>query len=319
MKGIIYISPIQQEGPALERLAIIKQLIDLGFQVAVPNKSYEYHGGTRPSSNKAFPIEKFLSQAKEEGARIIPTTRPGPIATDWIRDFMTFVGKKRYLSVQPLGSARQQPVSTRRSYNHSLSEGGNLVQLDARTYFFQAEHLNSALADEVRKQGIKLIPIKTREEASLSLGKERPAPHVDLSLNVIPGKRVVLLDQDIVKLNPSLSDFLRQRQYQMVLTPKSEERWAPANFMHLGKNQIMVNAAAKETIRLLRKQGVEVVESAVPIKHNLGLDGSLRCFSQLGRALNESVFMQARVKRTPRVKLAQRTPKMASLMRKKPL
>lgn len=291
MKGIIYISATQNKPMALERLAIIKQLSELGYRVIVPNQTYDY---PRFDGKYFFPIADFLNEAKKYGARVIRTNRPSHLSTEWQRDFMTYVGEKRVIAKQ----YSQPTESSRRTQNSSLSQGGNLVQLNANTYFFQAEDVTEAVRNEAEKNGAILIPIKTQSQPRYHFATDRydPAPHVDLSLNVIPGQRVVLVDREILALNPTLSILLRNKGYNTVVTPKSEERFAPANFIHLDKNQILVNSKAVKTIQLLRKMGVQVVSSAVPIEANLAQEGSLRCFSQLGRALNQTVFEPPKIK-----------------------
>ena len=60
--------------------------------------------------------------------------------------------------------------------------------------------------------------------------------------------------------------------------PFDEQRdWTPANLILLEPGKVMMAAEAKETIRKLKKAGVEVIE--VPIKEWLSMGGGMYCWS----------------------------------------
>ncbi len=73
--------------------------------------------------------------------------------------------------------------------------------------------------------------------------------------------------------------WFHEKGYELVEIPPEEQRdWVPSNLIVLEPGKVMIAAEAKETIRRVRKAGVEVIECpTVTSRYKIGLGGSLRC------------------------------------------
>ncbi len=67
-------------------------------------------------------------------------------------------------------------------------------------------------------------------------------------------------------------------EFKIIEIPKSEKYTYPSNILHLSDNEIIMNADAKKTIELLKKNGVNVYATPKGIRANLTMRGSVGCF-----------------------------------------
>jgi hypothetical protein len=103
--------------------------------------------------------------------------------------------------------------------------------------------------------------------------------HIDVFVNTIPDKKVLLVDHDYNKAHASkvreAADFLG---YSTVVVPAEERFVYPANFLNIGNGEIIMDKAAPKTARLLRELGVTVYTTPQELKGNGQLFGGVRCF-----------------------------------------
>ncbi|MBI4284670.1 MAG: hypothetical protein HY670_02060 [Chloroflexi bacterium] len=73
--------------------------------------------------------------------------------------------------------------------------------------------------------------------------------------------------------------WFHEHGYEVVEIPPEDHRdWAVSNLIVLAPGKVMMAAEAKETIRRVRKAGVEVIECPTyTSRYKIGLGGSLRC------------------------------------------
>jgi N-dimethylarginine dimethylaminohydrolase len=100
--------------------------------------------------------------------------------------------------------------------------------------------------------------------------------HVDLFV-AAPG-RVLLQDRSFYAKNRRVLDSAARVEHRTpLIIPTKETRLYPANLLPLEPNTAMVDRAAVQTIALLRRNGVEVIPTAVSLEANRMGGGGLRC------------------------------------------
>lgn len=103
--------------------------------------------------------------------------------------------------------------------------------------------------------------------------------HLDVFINTIPEKKLILVNPDYLQQNnKKIREILKQTKYKLLVVPEEEKLLYPANFLNMGKGEILINSDAKKTIELLRKQGVKVFASPKGIRANMTKRGGIGCF-----------------------------------------
>ncbi len=260
------VHPLAIQRQNAERLALIKQLSELGFRVAVPNIK--------------FNSPKMLSRASKN-ARVFSVNPPViaehkgmkelPASIAWLRDMWAHDGTRRVM---------------RYSKNNEVApfgEGGMSVRF-GKSVFASDKLRNDPNVKKMSDQGFRFYFLGDGENyySSLSkiLGKKTylTMDHVDLFVGVV-GK-TMLVEEDFYKSNQGvLREAARENKLNVLFVPKSETDFHPSNFLVLGDNKVLVDKQAKQTIELLKSQGIEAIPTRVPMRANLAAGGGVRCIA----------------------------------------
>jgi N-dimethylarginine dimethylaminohydrolase len=102
--------------------------------------------------------------------------------------------------------------------------------------------------------------------------------HLDVFVNSIPEKNILLVDPEYLSKNQKLLSIAKEIGFRLITIPKEEQYYYPANFLALGNGEVIVNSKAKQTIQLLKKNGVNVFATPKGISANLTMNGGVGCF-----------------------------------------
>jgi len=104
--------------------------------------------------------------------------------------------------------------------------------------------------------------------------------HLDVFINHIKGTNILLTDNSYYTKNKAR--FERMKGFKVVLIPEKEKYFYPANFLNVGNKEIIMDKNAKQTMELLRKNGVTVYSTPVSLHANRENLGGIRCFVNEG-------------------------------------
>jgi len=260
------VHPLAIQRQNAERLALIKQLSQLGFHVAVPNiKFNDPKMLSRASKHaKVFSVNPPVI-AEHKGMKELPAS----IA--WLRDMWVHDGKRRVMRY-----SKNKEVSP-------FGEGGMSVRF-GKSVFASDKLRNDPTVKKMSSQGFRFYFLGDGENyyPSLSkiLGKKTylTMDHVDLFVGVVG--RTMLVEEDFYKSNQGvLREAVRENKLNVIFVPKNETDFHPSNFLVLGDNKVLVDKQAKQTIELLRSYGIDAIPTRVPMSANLAAGGGVRCIA----------------------------------------
>lgn len=247
-----------------ERLLIMKQLKSLGFGVFTPKYSF-----TNPED-----IQRAKGVARSFKAKA-PTEYVGNKAIAhssaiWARDLWVktrFGRSKKFLPMLEV---------------NKFGEGGMVVPIGEAAFFVSDKLRNAPEVVKLAAKKTRFYFLKDGFEFDADLTKMLGAKtfvvndHVDLFLGVV-GK-VMLVDSHFFEANKGvLKVAAKENKLMVVPVPVSEASIHPANFLVIGENRILVDRDAKETIALLKANGVDVIPTVVPLRANRTFGGGVRC------------------------------------------
>jgi len=258
------VHPLAIQRQNAERLALIKQLAELGFRVAVPNLKLN--------------SPKMLSRASKH-AKVFSVNPPViaehngmkeyPASIAWLRDMWVHDGKKRVMRY-----SKNKEVAP-------FGEGGMSVRF-GKCVFASDKLRNDASVKKMSSQGFRFYFLGDGENYYSSLSKilrrktYLTMDHVDLFVGVVG--RTMLVEEDFYKSNQGvLREAVRENKLKVLFVPKGESDFHPSNFLVLGDNKVLVDRQAKQTIDLLKSQGIEAIPTRVPMRANLAAGGGVRC------------------------------------------
>ncbi|MFH1235096.1 MAG: hypothetical protein V1493_05800 [Candidatus Diapherotrites archaeon] len=107
-------------------------------------------------------------------------------------------------------------------------------------------------------------------------------PHIDLFINRIPGRKILVVDYNYFQDNRQLvKEIASKTGHALVVVPQAEGALFPANFLDLGKNRILMAPKARKTIRALKKLGVFVVRASNGMGSTYPRGAGIRCTANL--------------------------------------
>jgi len=251
----------------LERMSLIKQLHDLGYDVIVPMYNNPELAHKREQIPLGNGIRKFYARAPIErgpdGQKIL-----NPSAF-WARDLWVKKEGKRVTYFQKGGK-------------EEFGEGGRLVELPNKAFVASANLRGNKHVEELQRKGYKFYftvdGYAYESRMSKVLGKDiyMSIDHVDMFLGTI-GK-VLLVDGGFFKQNPiTIKQIASERGMEIVFVPDAERKKNPANFLPLEENTILMDRSAVKTIELLRSKGIKVIPTYRSMTANRAARGGLRC------------------------------------------
>jgi|GEM_PF-4351672 len=279
-------NPVIHRRLARERLSLVKDLIAQGFNVKL-----------FIDESKASDAEKrFAALAEKAGARVAKTRQGTAYDSPFIRDTFTYIAgirfvhpldiRKRVLE-NPERVMKRGEKPARKWYYSFLGEGGAVVnianqcvlvsKLTARKAAPEIEFLESR-GLKVFKMPAGMIEIFKVKQGNKTMPVYRKTHHIDLFINRVPGKPLLLADPEYYHENRQLIDSIAGAlKYRVLVVPEKEKQFYPANFLELGENKILVNRGAKKTIRMLRENNVKVVPTTRSLKASALLGSGVRC------------------------------------------
>lgn len=270
-EGTVYISPHTDEGIAKERLAVIRQLIELGYSVKVPS----VEGGF------------FAKDAAKLGAHPLTIEWDNPISHEWIRDRMvhlqgmTIIGR----AMPPQGRKGQKtPLTIEGKTIHSIGPavGGECIEIAKNVFLVSRESFNiypgmrKHLHALEKKYGVQFVPANSKLSG-----------HMDFEINSIPALKLVLATREFLESNPHLNKLFRQLKFKVECTPEAES--GALNFLKLGPKKLLIARDAPKTGELIREHGGIAIPAATSLENNLRRAGGIRCFSQKSNSLYRKV------------------------------
>jgi hypothetical protein len=254
-----------------DSLKLIRQLRGLGFQVRVQDYGDRSHA-------------LFLRAARGAGAAPFKSERLSNISTGmiWARDQWVKIGGRRVKPRADLRSLLRAGLSGR---SGSFGEGGAIVPVGLKNFLI-AENLKSdPRVANYEKAGFKFhkMPFGAQFDRALTdlLGFRvfTVSNHLDLFFGAVPERGVLAVDPRYYrehKLSVQLlEDSLKPKKG--VFVPEAEADHHPVNFLPLGDGRVLVDCGAPQFIEELRKAGVEVIPTVVPMDAMLENKGGLHC------------------------------------------
>jgi hypothetical protein len=258
-------SPKQVSLAHSERMALIKQLNNLGHTVLVPNyKGAEIDARTRSElKGKARTFNARLPTYELQKEQQI---HPNAF---WTRDLWVKLKGKRY------------KITSLKGINEAY-EGGKLVPIGRNSFIASEEMRELPEIKQMAKEGTKFYFMEEgyKYEPILSKMLKKKTytniDHPDLFVGQVG--RVLLYDHRYYVMNSgAITTAAKENGLKRILIPQEEANLHPANFITLGENTALVDRNAKKTIALLRANGVKVIPSRISPKANLAAGGGLRC------------------------------------------
>ncbi len=269
-EAVLSASPVQIHRINAERIAVMKQIASMGYRIVSP----------------VYP--QFHSPALVDRLRGLARVFKGRLA---VRDRMVIRGRET-LEIHPsLLWARDlwKKVGNRRITFFSaggedpLGDGGRTVPLSSNSTLASSNLEEHPEVQRMKSEGHGFYFAEKGEAFNKHmtdyLGKKvyRLHEHVDLFAGAAGA--VLLTDPDFYQTNKkTLKKAAAENGLKIVFVPKKEADLHPANFLELEPNKVLVDRDAKETIKVLRENGVEVVPTAVSIRANRSSGGGVRCF-----------------------------------------
>jgi len=273
---------------ARERLSLIKDLAGQGFKVKLVLEEAKLSEAEK----------KFADLAVKAGASIGATREHSVLNTPFVRDAFSYISGIRFVfspDIKALTAKNPdktmkpsaKPHAGRKWYYSYLGEGGAVVNI-GNNCVLVGEPTAKKAVPEIRfleKQGIKVFRMpmgfieafKTRAK-NKSVQVYRKTHHLDLLINCVPGKRILVVDQMYYADNQGLVDQITgSLGYRLLKVPEKEGKFFPANFFDLGKGRILVNRGAKQTIEKLRGLGVDAVPTTRALRASAILASGARC------------------------------------------
>ena len=248
-----------------ERLSVIKQLSRLGYRVAIP----EYGFTARGVLDKARPYARIFKATIPILAKYGKSTEVHGSAA-WTRDLW-----------QRFGDIRIRRFT--RNGTNAAGEGGMSVVFGERCAMASNDLRNEPIIGVLSANGYSLYFLKDGMQLEpnlsrvLSVDTYMSINHIDLFAGV--AGNTLLVDRDYYNNNWSvLKKASKEKGLELVYVPDKEANFYPANFLPLTENRIIMDVRAAETISLLRKNGVEVIPTDMPMEVNMSAGGGIRCF-----------------------------------------
>ena len=272
----------------MERLAVLYKLVKNGYKVVVPI----------PVGGDCY--SEFVADAKRIGAEIVKAD-VGLRNIEWIRDLFFEIkddnGEKRIYKIAPMN---EESTVGKIDFLHKLGarherkvlglgEGGMLVM--GQGFVIVSEYLDNKSLKNLKLDQYRVyrLPAVNLEFLRRVVRGVQPHTHriffefehIDVGINIIPGKKIIVVDPFYYEENRSeIKRIARREGHKLVVIPKSEAHLAPANFLNLPDGKVLVNKAARLNKRL-RKHGVKTIMMHRKVYKNLFLHGGIRCFTNV--------------------------------------
>ncbi|MDD3083581.1 MAG: arginine deiminase family protein [Candidatus ainarchaeum sp.] len=266
----------------IERISVINQLVKLGKKViiVVPKTIDQKQ-------------DIFLKQIKKtKNVKIMRIGERSPYQGPWQRDCFTRLGRRYYNKDISMSARAITPQYSQRYFG----EGGRIINLG------KIKGKQTLLISNTAKEGISIIKKEIKEEIEMlkrqgynvfelpghdfsPYGQKKPElkkrwfDHIDVFINTIPEKKLLIVDPDYLRKNRRIiENIVSETGFRLIIIPEKEKYTYPANLLSIGNGEIIMNSDAKKTINILRNVGVKVFASPKGIKANLTMRGGIGCF-----------------------------------------
>jgi hypothetical protein len=264
----LIVHPLSLARLNVERRAIVRQLVGLGYRVAVPKYDFQ----------EAAVLSRLVGnarvfQARSPGVRTIEILgnekKTAQASALWGRDLWNKIGGKRFKRFTSVGESW-------------LGEGGKAISLPNRSILANKRLEGLSQVKKLQQEGYRFYFVEDGEAYCPPMSAMLKTPvferhdHVDLFAGCTGN--VLLVDRNFFEQNRLIfGKIARETNLQIVFVPRAEETLCPANFLVLEPGKILMDRDAKETIALMREKGVEVIPTAVSMRANRQAGGNVRC------------------------------------------
>jgi hypothetical protein len=257
---------MEQQRINAERIATIRQLHGLGYQVLVLDF------GISPASG----IEEARRYARIFKARPPIVGRMGKkveydSSVVWSRDLW-----------QKFEGIRIAHFS--RNGENPAGEGGMSVPINDRNTITSEKLRDDPVIRMLAKRGHRFYFMKDGfrflERLSGIFSKEAymTNDHTDLFVGAVANIMLVHGGYFVGQNKTLLRQAAKENKMKLLFVPHEESRIYPSNFLLLDRSRILVDQRAVKTIGLLREEGIDVVPTDVPLTENMKFGGGVRCF-----------------------------------------
>lgn len=280
---------------AEERLSVIQQLIDEGYDVRIVLPTDISFSGL---------YDFFVEEAKKRTNNKVKTIfmpnstqdEPDRQKLEWIADAQQQLGDKILLPPDARDDLLSQFGKASQIIKTNLGEGGLSAKTDEIALISkQMKAPDRRLLTEHNITPYVMEPPIYNYNVDMfgdDIIQKWAIDHVDLHLNVIKlqkkvqekliQKKLLVVNENYFEKNTKkLLEIQKNHNYKIVKIPDSESHLMPANFLKLPDGRIFVNNAP-EFIKKLKEAGIEdkdIVVSKKPIIHNPKVSGSVGCFA----------------------------------------
>jgi hypothetical protein len=265
-----------------EALALVKQLHDLGHDVFVQDHDDPARA-------------KFVSAARMAGADVIePTEREQSEREErsllsglysgfaWARDQHVKIDDSYERPIKDF-------LSLARGVQHMFGEGGGMLQVAPKGWLVLNHVLSDPRVLKYAKNGHDFHPMPNGLQYDTTFSQMfgtpfyNSVPHLDFNLGAVPEKKVLAVCPHYYSENEKAVDLaVRHFGLTKVMVPEEEASRHPAGFLPLGNGAALVDSGAPKFIARLRKAGVKVVPTALPLDSMIVNKATLHClFNEL--------------------------------------
>jgi hypothetical protein len=234
-----------------------------------------------------------VEEAEKRGARKMRVRSNADV--QWVRDMGLQVrgGGNHTIYVRP-GTpdifARIDRTSVR-----SVSkggEGGLVVPGDG--FVLLSKKAGAIAKEQFERQGLKvyMLPSGVKDYRVMASGRTSASrqplfykfAHIDMFINVIPGKKLLVVDPYYYAANkPEIDAVARETGHRVVKVAVSEAPLHPANLLHLPDGRVLINKAPR-LARQLEKRGLESGKDYIMMDRKIianptFFSGGIRCMT----------------------------------------
>jgi len=254
----------------VEVIQVMKQLHAMGHQLHIQNSNVP--------ENKIF-----IKAAMKNGANLVNEFIRDPMHGDisykvwWARDQWVTIGSVR----EPHQYTYNKKTGGKEG---DFGEGGTVVQIGAKNFAIADGIQNNPRLKKYKEKGYIFQPMPdclafdTVLSDLFGMRILQTSNHIDYVLGGIPEKKIVAVDSIYAREHKMSMSFLEQNTgVKIVTAPMEESDRHSVNFLPLGKGRVFVDKGCPKFIAKLRKTGVTVIPTVVPMDNLRDLKGGLHC------------------------------------------
>ncbi|MGI6589588.1 MAG: arginine deiminase family protein [Candidatus Iainarchaeum sp.] len=241
-------------------------------------------------------IEAIKKETKNTMIKLVPLSENNYYNAFWERDVFTRMGKRI------LNKSRATDLKTNsQKEKRFFGDGGRIINAgkvngkevllvasspqhaSKRKLGVQKNLVNEEI-EMLTKRGYLVFELpgfnyKRLGRTQGSKATNRFFEHIDVFINTIPQKKVMLVDPDYyAKHSGRITKIAQTIGFKLIKVPVEERYFYPSNFLNIGNGEIIMDKKATRTAKLLEKAGVKVYTTPSTLEGNNLMFGGVRCF-----------------------------------------